>query len=472
MRFFRPPRTLTSGHFSFWLSWPQLITWGSVFYTFSLLMTPLEAELGMSRAESSLAFSLALLAEGVMAYAVGRWIDAGHERRVMTLGSIWVGLGLLGHSSVTSVMGFYVAWIWLGLGLAATLYTPAFAVVTRRFPQDFRRAIITLTFLGGLASTVFIPLFAWWMELWGWRQALVAVAALQLLVCAPLHAWLLRGAHGRQAGLTAWNASTATGAMYSTHSTSSTNATYATEATGATERTVAKGKAVASNAISAPVSAPWAESGSEPHPANGSEAARESVGVHLRQRPFWLLAVFMVLMMAVTSALPAHMIALLQESGLSPVWVIAIPAAIGVIQVVGRGVLFVFERYWNVHTANRWIPGFIPLGLLALLVGGFHPTGALVFVLLYGLGNGMLTIVKGTALAQYVSRDHVGQLNGLLGMPIALARAAAPLCVGLLWSPTAGYQMALLGLLVASLLATAALWAAQHQALQSPQASP
>jgi MFS family permease len=410
MRFFRPPRSLTSGHFSFWLSWPQLITWGSVFYTFSLLMTPLEAELGMSRAESSLAFSLALLAEGAMAYAVGRWIDAGHERRVMTLGSIWVGLGLLGHSGVNSVLGFYAAWIWLGLGLAATLYTPAFAVVTRRFPQDFRRAIITLTFLGGLASTVFIPLFAWWMQLWGWRQALWAVAALQLLVCAPLHAWLLRGPteHPRPA------------------------------------------PAASTEAVPVPV----------------------PVGVYLRQRPFWLLAVFMVLMMAVTSALPAHMVALLQEAGLSPVWVIAIPAAIGVIQVVGRGVLFVFERYWNVHTANRWIPGFIPLGLLALLIGGVHPAGALVFVLLYGLGNGMLTIVKGTALAQYVSRDHVGQLNGLLGLPIALARAAAPLCVGLLWSPTTGYQTALVGLLVASLLATAALWVAQHQALKPPQARP
>jgi MFS family permease len=83
---------------------------------------------------------------------------------------------------VTSVAGFYAAWIWLGLGMAATLYNPAFAVVTRRFAQDFRRAIITLTFLGGLASTVFIPLFAWWMELWGWRQALWALAALQLLV--------------------------------------------------------------------------------------------------------------------------------------------------------------------------------------------------------------------------------------------------------------------------------------------------
>jgi MFS family permease len=391
--------------FSFWLSLPQLITWGSVFYTFSLLMTPLEAELGMGRAESSLAFSLALLAEGLMAYAVGRWIDAGHERVVMTLGSVWVGLGLLGHSAVTSVAGFYAAWIWLGLGMAATLYTPAFAVVTRRYGQDFRRAIITLTFLGGLASTVFIPLFSWWMDLWGWRQALWSLAALQFLVCVPLHCWLLRGA---------------------------------------------------------------------PRPAAHADRTHtdvapppESVREHLRHAPFWLLALFMVLMMSVTSALPAHMIALLQEAGLSPTWVIAVPAAIGVIQVVGRVVLFLFERRWDVHTANRWIPGFIPMGVLALLLGGFHPAGALLFVLLFGLGNGMITIVKGTALAQYVSRDHVGQLNGLLGLPIAVARAAAPLTVGLLWSPASGYQLALLWLLVASLLATAALWVAQRHALNT-----
>ena len=397
----RSLRTLELGPFSFWLSLPQLITWGSVFYTFSLLMTPLEAELGMSRAESSLAFSLALLAEGLMAYAVGRWIDAGHERAVMTLGSMWIGTGLVAHSFVQSVAGFYAVWIWLGLGTAATFYTPAFAVVTRRFPQDFRRAIITLTFLGGLASTVFIPLFSWWMDLWGWRQALWALAALQFAVCAPLHGWLLQAAPQPPANV--------------------------------------------------------------PEGSTGHSAAVPPVSVreHLRHAPFWLLALFMVLMMSVTSALPAHMVALLKESGLSPAWVIAIPAAIGAIQVVGRLVLFVFERYWDVHAANRWIPTLIPAGLLALLLGGLNPLAALVFVVLYGLGNGMNTIVKGTAMAQYVSRAHVGRLNGLLGLPTALARAAAPLTLGLLWSPEHGYTLALWWLLVASLLGTAALWGAQ-----------
>jgi MFS family permease len=181
-----------------WLSVPQLITWGSVFYTFALLMEPLERELGLSRAQSSLAFSLALLAEGLLAYPVGRWIDRGHERALMTGGSLLVALCLLLHSFVTSVTGFYAVWLVLGAALAATLYNPVFAVVTRRFPHDFRRAIITLTFLGGLASTVFIPLSAWLIATLGWRHALWVLAALHLLVCAPLHFWLLQGAPRRE----------------------------------------------------------------------------------------------------------------------------------------------------------------------------------------------------------------------------------------------------------------------------------
>ena len=387
------------GPFSFWLSLPQLITWGSVFYTFSLLMGPLEAQLGMTRAESSLAFSLSLLAEGAAAWAIGRWIDAGHERRVMTLGSIWVAAGLLAHSQIDSVTGFYAAWVWLGLGSAATLYTPAFAIVTRRFGTDFRRAIITLTFLGGLASTVFIPLVSWWIGLWGWRMALVALALIQLLLCAPLHAWLLQGAPRPQA-----------------------------------------------------------------HPASSARAV--PVREHLRRSPFWLLTLFMVLSMLVTSALPVHMIELLGEAGLPPAWVVGIPAAIGVLQVVGRLVLFVFERHWNVHTANRWIPALLPAGLLVLILGGLSPWAAVLFVLLFGPANGMITIVKGTAVAQYVSASHVGQLNGLMALPLALARAAAPWILGLLWQPQGGYSLGLWWLLTASLGAVAALWVAQARALR------
>ena len=160
-----PPATFVG-----WLSLTQLVGYGSVFYAFSMLLSPIEDALGATRSDVSLAMSLALLAEGLAAYPVGRWIEAGHERAVMTGGSLLAGLGLLALSHAHHLPTYYAAWVLLGVAMAATLYTPAFAVVTRRFPDSFRRQITTITFLGGLASTVFIPLMAWLIATIGWRQ--------------------------------------------------------------------------------------------------------------------------------------------------------------------------------------------------------------------------------------------------------------------------------------------------------------
>lgn len=380
-----------------WLSVAQLVSWGCVFYGFSLLMEPVEAALGMSRAESSLAFSLALLMEGLLAYPVGRWIDRGHERAVMTGGSLLMGLALAAHSAVQTPLQFYAVWLLLGVGMSATLYPPAFAVLTRRYPQHFRRAIITLTFLGGLASTVFIPLIAWLFQTWGWRESLWVLAALQWLICLPIHALVLRHA---------------------------------------------------------PV----------PHAPETARGDTPDLQRHLRSPTFLLLGTFMVLIMSVTSALPAHMVSLLRESGMNEAWVIAVPASIGVLQVVGRLLLYGFEARLDVHLANRWIPCLIVLGLVVLLLGGHDPLWALVFVACYGMGNGMITIVKGTAIAMYVSRPLNASLNGALGVPMALARATAPWLMGVLWSAEVGYRWGL-GLMTAlGLLAISALWWAQSHA--------
>ena len=400
-----------------WLSLGQLISWGSIYYLFALIMLPIEQEMGLTRAQSSLAFSLALLVEGVLAYPVGRWLDRGHERLVMTAGSVLLGLCLLAHSFVTTKLGFYVAWSCIGAGMAATLYNPAFAIVTRRFPADFRRAIITLTFLGGLASTIFLPTTAWLISSGGWRHALWVLAALHLLIVAPLHFFLLANAPRAAAVL--------------------------------------------------PQDAIAATSGS---PQNLSH--------HLQSAPFLLLGLFVILTMAVTAALPTHIISLLRELGLREAWAIAIPASVGLVQVLGRLLLYFFEHRFNVHTSNRLIPWLLPLGLAALLavpmLGSWSGLLALpllsLFVLMWGMGVGMLTIVKGTAMAQYVSREHVASLNGVLGVPLALARASAPLGLGLLWSAQAGYSVGLWVLLGLSVTGALMLHWAQRLALNKPVA--
>ncbi|QKO23285.1 MFS transporter [Rhodoferax sp. BAB1] len=389
-----------------WLSLTQLISWGSVFYLFALLLEPVERELGLSRADASLAFSLALLAEGLLAWPVGRLIDRGHERLVMTLGSLVVALGLALHTQVDSLAGYYGVWILLGVGLAGTLYPPAFAVVIRRYPNDFRRAIIVITFLGGLASTVFMPLIAWLMSLLGWRLALWPLAALHLLVCAPIHATVLRKA--------------------------------------------------------------------PPPLKTSAHAPRAPLHRHLLSAPYLLVGLFIVLLMGVTAALPAHMVSLLRSYGLSETWVIAVPAAVGLLQVGGRALLFFFEHHLNLHQVNRLIPCLIPTGLLILLLapwaGTLQITLVVLFVAVYGMGNGMLTIVKGTAVAEYVNREQAASLNGALGLPMALGRAAAPWLLGLMWTPEAAYSSGLWLMLGLSVLGVLALVLAQR--LAAPHPSP
>ena len=376
-------------------------------------MVPLEQALDMTRAQSSLGFSLMLLTEGLLAFFIGRWIDRGHERLIMTFGSLLVGALLLVHSVISTQTQFYTVWTLLGVAMACTLYPPAFAVLTRRFPNHFRRAIIILSFLGGLASTVFIPLVAWLIDAIDWRETMWVISAMQFLVCAPIHFYLLRGVQS-------------------------------------TSLNIVKNK---DHLI-----------GEAKHIELKPTDPNLSIWQFMRNPVFWQLSCFVVLLMAATSALPAHMVSLLRESGMGETWAIAVPASIGVIQVVGRLGLYLLEKRIDVHTSNRWVTLLIPLGLAALILGHGAVLGCLVFVLLYGLGNGMLTIVKGTVMAEYVSKVHMGSLNGILGVPMAISRAAAPLLMGLMWSPSDGYSYGLWMLLVVSVVGVAALWSAQNSA--------
>jgi MFS family permease len=197
------------------------------------------------------------------------------------------------------------------------------------------------------------------------------------------------------------------------------------------------------------------------------QPASAPLSQYLRSPTFALVGFFLVLMMAVTVALPAHMVNLLREHGMSEAWAIAVPASIGVIQVAGRLLMYFFEHHLDVHRANRLILTLLPLALLALvaapMLGAWQRGLMLVFVLLWGMGNGMITIVKGTAMALYVSREHMASLNGALGVPQALARAAAPLLLGLLWTPVAGYTSGIWLLLAISLLALGAFILAQRR---------
>lgn len=169
----------------------QICSWGALYYSFPLIVEAMGRELGWSKTELYGAATLGLLLAAVAAFPVGKAIDRGHGRTIMSLGSLAAGLLFIAWSDVQALGPFLLIAAGLGALQATVLYEPAFAVIARRAGGGARGAITALTLWGGFASTVFIPLTQVLLDGFGWRGALVGLGVINL-GCAALY-WLTIG---------------------------------------------------------------------------------------------------------------------------------------------------------------------------------------------------------------------------------------------------------------------------------------
>ncbi len=169
----------------------QLVSWGSLYYAFAVIAGPMAVEMGWSSPAINGALSAGLAATGFASFFAGRVIDAYGGRVLMTAGSVAAALLLLAWSQVTELWQLYAAWIAMGVTFSCVLYEPVFAVMARELKDDYRRGIITITLLGGLASTAFIPLTQFLVDVSDWRQALVVLAAIQIPFGILIHCFVL-----------------------------------------------------------------------------------------------------------------------------------------------------------------------------------------------------------------------------------------------------------------------------------------
>jgi MFS family permease len=111
----------------------------------------------------------------------------------MTAGSLLGALLLVAWSQVHSLGQLYAVQIGVGVAAAASLYEAAFAVVIAwHTPGRRSNALLTVTVVAGFASTIFLPLTGRLVDHYGWRTALLVLAAIQMLLTVPLHAVVLR----------------------------------------------------------------------------------------------------------------------------------------------------------------------------------------------------------------------------------------------------------------------------------------
>lgn len=371
----------------------QIASWGPLYYAFSVLMKPMQMELGWSRDLLVGGNAVALLVWGIAAYPTGRLIDRYGGRSVMSVGSV-LAAGAFGLMSIAhSVPVYYTAWLLAGVAMALTMYEAAFTVLTLLYRECSRWAITVLTLAGGFASTVFWPVTQMLVEGYGWRGAVLGLAAIQLLVCLPLHWFALPGAP-------------------------------------------------------------------EAHPSLSSATKKVSFRAWLRSPVFWLLVVSFTANSFVTAALSVHVIALLGERGLAATDAVWLAALIGPMQFSGRLMEFLFGKRLSATGVGTVTVLLLPASLLVLMAAGAAVPVLLVFVVLYGAGLGLYTIVRATTPAELFGRDNFGALNGALAAPSLFARAAGPIGASLVVTASGGYAAAVWMLLGVTLAGAASYWVA------------
>ena len=147
-------------------------------------------------------------------------------------------------------------------------------------------------------------------------------------------------------------------------------------------------------------------------------------------REMFLLAFVFAACWFVTGSMAAHLPRLLERAGATHFEAVAASALVGPAQVGARVAEFLVLRRLHPLISARLAAGLFPVGAGILALVG--PGALSLFVVLYGAGNGLLTIARGTVPLALFGPAGYGERTGLLGAPARAVQAVAPLAFGLL----------------------------------------
>ena len=342
----------------------QTLAWGSTYYLPAILAVPMARDMGVSTTWIFGAFSVALVVSALLGPWAGRRIDLFGGRAMLLASSIAFAAGLALLGLAQSPATLALGWLVIGLGMGVGLYEAAFASLVTLYGRDARGPITGVTLIAGLASTICWPVTALIDAEAGWRAACFFWAAAHLALGLPLNL-------------------------------------------------------LATPRPTTPPAAPFGPTAppevAPPDPDSPPQAGRAMA----------LMAFAFAVTWFVSTAMAAHLPRLLQEAGAAPAAALLAAALVGPAQVAGRLLEFGLLRRSHPLLSARLAGLAHPLGVAGLLALG--APAAIFFTVAHGLGNGVLTIAKGSLPLAVFGPGGYGRRLGLLMAPARVAQAAAPL---------------------------------------------
>ncbi len=392
-----PPSSHRSA--ALWLRkwWPVVLlgistvgTYGVGWYSFGVIIGPVKEETGWSSSSISAAFSIGVLFVGVGAIFAGQMLDRFGGRPVQIV-SLLAGTALvLVAVSAHSLPVFVAAW-GLGAGVlgAGLFYHVTMAITTRLYPDERAAAFAVLTFTGGFASPVYLPVAGYLVEEFGWRAGVRLLVLLMVVLAVPA-ALLVSGNKRDNAAPFLAGPLQVTGK--------------------ATNQDLQAGA------------------------GSGFGSVREA----LRSKRVAVMVLMFAAMWVAVGGMQVHQVPAIQAAGVSLATASFIAGLRGFMSLPGRAMLGPITKWLGIERALLVAYALMFFGLVALAFGGF--AGAMAFAVVTGVVFGVVSPLQGLYSAEVYGQRRIGSLLGAQQAVINAASATGPVVLSLLLDAGAGYR--------------------------------
>jgi MFS family permease len=223
--------------------------------------------------------------------------------------------------------------------------------------------------------------------------------------------------------------------------------------------------AVVLGAITIPLHALALRRAPRPRPSPGDAEPSIPAREALRSVPFWLLTIAFFLAVFTGIAMTIHAIPFLLERGYGAGFAAFAVGLIGISQIPGRVVFAILGARLPRELSITVVFVLISIGIV-VIVGVDTTPAVLAGLVLLGMGNGMATLARATAIADLYGGASFGTINSVAAAATTGARAAGPVTAAV-YAAVVGYSALLWTLAAISLAAAVFAYRAERQAAGS-----
>jgi len=340
----------------------QMLSISMTALAFGALVKPVSAEFDLSRANMNMGLMAFIAGLSLISPLVGRLLDRMSISVLVTIGGIMFAIGFIIVSMAATPFVMLVTIVLL-IGPATAICGPltASVLLSRWFAMKRGRAFGISAASMSVGGFFFVPLLGVMIEAYGWRFTMGSLGIGAGVIMAFLAAFVIRSTPG-QMGLLP----------------------------------------------------DGADAPPPPTPAQ-SAAAAAAIPVAeqslLRRKRFWLIAIAISILQALSMAISASIIPLAVDRGIQLATATLLISATSISGIAGKLLVgFLVER-----VASRWVWAGTCVGLIVLLVGLSAPVtfvGLFVICLVVGAAMGAVTPLGHFILAEHFERVGVGRAIG------------------------------------------------------------